>query len=93
MMFSFSPILKALPMPEGIHHPRRAVTDVVDYQGHELYRVVLHGPDDSPSCFGLGPTPESALRAGLVGLFGTMGEHGISDLEAAVAYAQRLTLN
>ncbi len=93
MMFSFAPILAGLPMPENLHHPRRAVTDVVEHQGCSMFRVVLHAPDDSPTCFGLGPTPEAALRAGLSGLLHTIAEHGHGDVTAALAYTTRLTLN
>lgn len=93
MMFSFAPILKGLPMPASVHQPRRASVDVVRYEGTAMYRVVIHAPDDSPTCFGLGPTPEGALRTALHGLLSTIAEHGIPGTDAAVAYASRLTLN
>lgn len=93
MYFNFAPILKGLPMPDGLHQPRRAPVDIVEHEGAQMYRVILHGPDDSPTCFGLGMTPETALRSALFGLLRTLNAHGLGNVDTALAYVRRLTLN
>ncbi len=91
--FSFGPILANLPMPEGLHHPRRALLGLVEHEGHQMYRALLMGPDDTATCFGLGATPEMALRAALSGLLQMLASHGCGDTTDALAYVRRMTLN
>jgi len=93
MRFSFAPILAGLPLPEGMRRPRRAVTDTTIHEGTPMFRVVLHGPSDDPTCFGLGLTPEAAFRASMLGLFHHVSKCAGLDTTAAREYVARLTLN
>lgn len=73
--------------------PKRAATDIVVHEGTHVYRVILHDPTDDPTCFGLGMTPEGALRASLLGLFHHVSKCAGLDTAEAIRFVQRMTLN